>query len=128
MSDLNKSLTSMEWLPRLSVNKQGESVLPTECNGQAGRCIVRDSSYSGLSRSPPQQQQPQPSRNCLEKPPYSYAKLITMAINCSPNKKITLSEIYAWICDNFQFYREAGVSWKVISAINFYHFYLNFTV
>lgn len=47
------------------------------------------------------------------KPPYSYASLITFAINSSPKKKMTLSEIYQWICDNFPYYREAGSGWKV---------------
>lgn len=46
------------------------------------------------------------------KPPYSYASLITFAINSSPKKKMTLSEIYQWICDNFPYYREAGSGWK----------------
>ncbi len=47
------------------------------------------------------------------KPPYSYANLITFAINSSSKKKMTLSEIYQWICDNFPYYREAGNGWKV---------------
>jgi forkhead box protein J2/3 len=34
------------------------------------------------------------------KPPYSYANLITFAINSSQKKKMTLSEIYQWICDH----------------------------
>ncbi|KAM7404515.1 hypothetical protein PAMP_011858 [Pampus punctatissimus] len=46
------------------------------------------------------------------KPPYSYASLITFAINGSPRKRMTLSEIYQWICDNFPYYREAGSGWK----------------
>ncbi|PVD35308.1 hypothetical protein C0Q70_02268 [Pomacea canaliculata] len=46
------------------------------------------------------------------KPPYSYANLITFAINSSPQKKLTLSEIYQWICDNFPYYRDAGNGWK----------------
>uniref|UniRef100_A0A8C5AWG6 Fork-head domain-containing protein n=1 Tax=Gadus morhua TaxID=8049 RepID=A0A8C5AWG6_GADMO len=46
------------------------------------------------------------------KPPYSYASLITFAINGSARKRMTLSEIYQWICDNFPYYREAGSGWK----------------
>ena len=47
------------------------------------------------------------------KPPYSYATLITYAINSSPKRKMTLNEIYTWICNNFPYYREAGTGWKV---------------
>ncbi|KAL4221662.1 Forkhead box protein J2 [Mactra antiquata] len=46
------------------------------------------------------------------KPPYSYANLITFAINSSSKKKMTLSEIYQWICDNFPYYKDAGNGWK----------------
>lgn len=46
------------------------------------------------------------------KPPYSYATLITYAINSSPKRRMTLNEIYTWICNNFPYYREAGTGWK----------------
>lgn len=46
------------------------------------------------------------------KPAYSYANLITFAINSSPQKKMTLSEIYQWICDNFPYYKDIGNGWK----------------
>ena len=57
------------------------------------------------------------------KPPYSYASLITFAINSSPKKKMTLSEIYQWICDNFPYYREAGSGWKVRILFKFLFLY-----
>ncbi|GAA50519.1 forkhead box protein J2/3 [Clonorchis sinensis] len=46
------------------------------------------------------------------KPPYSYASLITAAIQSSQEKRMTLSEIYQWICENFPYYCEAGGGWK----------------
>ncbi|OQR72766.1 hypothetical protein BIW11_10174, partial [Tropilaelaps mercedesae] len=49
----------------------------------------------------------------LRKPPYSYSTLISFAINSSPTKKMTLADIYNWICLNFPFYQEAGPGWKM---------------
>lgn len=46
------------------------------------------------------------------KPPLSYAALITQAITSSKEKKMTLSEIYAWIQEKFPFYQNAGNGWK----------------
>lgn len=43
----------------------------------------------------------------------SYANLITLAINSSKTKKMTLNEIYNWICENFPYYQEIGTGWKV---------------
>jgi hypothetical protein len=51
------------------------------------------------------------------KPPYSYANLITFAINSSQKKKMTLSEIYQWICDHFPYYKDAGNGWKVLITV-----------
>ncbi|KAG1651518.1 Forkhead box protein J3 [Nymphon striatum] len=107
MSELNKSLTSMDWLPRLNAQNEEENYAESDekcnVNGQLDSYVLRQNSKGDNMSN---------QTNRLEKPPYSYAKLITMAINCSPNKKMTLSEIYTWICENFQFYREAGISWK----------------
>lgn len=42
------------------------------------------------------------------KPPFSYNELIEMAIHGSPDGKLTSLQIYKWICDTFEFYRESG--------------------
>eukprot|EP00123_Amoebidium_parasiticum_P000435 comp11108_c0_seq1/m.5618 comp11108_c0_seq1/g.5618 ORF comp11108_c0_seq1/g.5618 comp11108_c0_seq1/m.5618 type:complete len:293 (-) comp11108_c0_seq1:339-1217(-) len=47
-----------------------------------------------------------------EKPAYSYAALIMLAIASTEEKKLTLAGIYQWIESNFPFYGEADQSWK----------------
>lgn len=41
----------------------------------------------------------------LKKPPYSYAQLIVQSISASPNKQLTLSEIYSYISKTYPYYR-----------------------
>ncbi|RMD39678.1 hypothetical protein DV735_g5438, partial [Chaetothyriales sp. CBS 134920] len=40
------------------------------------------------------------------KPSYSYAQMIGMAILRAPNRRLTLAQIYEWISSTFAFYRE----------------------
>ncbi|XP_020779745.1 forkhead box protein F2a [Boleophthalmus pectinirostris] len=47
-----------------------------------------------------------------EKPPYSYIALIVMAIQNSPSKRLTLSEIYQFLQARFSFFRGAYQGWK----------------
>ncbi|XP_037133097.1 forkhead box protein F2-like [Syngnathus acus] len=47
-----------------------------------------------------------------EKPPYSYIALIVMAIQSSPSKRLTLSEIYQFLQARFTFFRGSYQGWK----------------
>jgi hypothetical protein len=48
------------------------------------------------------------------KPTISYATMITNAINSTDNRRITLNGIYAFIKDNYAYYRSADPSgWQV---------------
>lgn len=47
-----------------------------------------------------------------KKPPYSYAILIGMAILRSPQRRLTLAQIYKWISDTFSFYQATDAGWQ----------------
>nr|AAA64885.1 forkhead box f1 [Mus musculus domesticus] len=62
--------------------------------------------------APHQGQEDQRRRARPEKPPYSYIALIVMAIQSSPSKRLTLSEIYQFLQARFPFFRGAYQGWK----------------
>lgn len=45
-----------------------------------------------------------------QKPPHSYAVLIAMSILRSPQRRLTLSQIYKWISDSYSFYSASEAS------------------
>lgn len=96
----------MDWLPQLTMRAAIQKA--DAAQNVAGGGVTKKSSLLD-----PNTTLDQDAQNKDGKPPYSYASLITFAINSSPKKKMTLSEIYQWICDNFPYYREAGSGWKV---------------
>ncbi|XP_071805147.1 forkhead box protein J3-like [Asterias amurensis] len=116
---LTSSLTAMDWLPRLSVggalngggihgkNQQERNSLVDQSKGTIP---MRKSPSSPHDTSATWDDSQQAAKD--GKPPYSYANLITFAINSAPKKRMTLSEIYQWICDSFPYYRDAGSGWK----------------
>ncbi|KAK3749598.1 hypothetical protein RRG08_014574 [Elysia crispata] len=114
MADLGSSLTKMDWLHRLRV---GGPMGGSGINGAQGTpdAIGRSPNQVGSRSSPDDLDNYEHSGQTPQrdgKPPYSYANLIMHAINSTTKKRMTLSEIYAWICDNFPYYREVGNGWK----------------
>ena len=48
----------------------------------------------------------------LVRPPYSYSALIAMSIQNSPEKRLTLAQIYQYVADNFPFYKRSKAGWQ----------------
>ncbi|XP_007577139.1 PREDICTED: forkhead box protein I1-like [Poecilia mexicana] len=46
------------------------------------------------------------------RPPYSYSALIAMAIQSSPNQRLTLSQIYSFVSTQFPFYDRNRAGWQ----------------
>ncbi|XP_044079391.1 forkhead box protein I3a [Siniperca chuatsi] len=46
------------------------------------------------------------------RPPYSYSALIAMAIQSAPEQRLTLSQIYQYVSDNFPFYGRNKAGWQ----------------
>jgi hypothetical protein len=53
----------------------------------------------------------------VEKPTYSYATLIGMAILETEEKRARLSTIYSWITNRFPYYRLDSGGWQVCSLV-----------
>uniref|UniRef100_UPI003AAEA488 forkhead box protein I3-A n=1 Tax=Centroberyx gerrardi TaxID=166262 RepID=UPI003AAEA488 len=48
----------------------------------------------------------------LVRPPYSYSALIAMAIQGAPKQRLTLSQIYQYVANNFPFYSRSKAGWQ----------------
>ncbi|XP_070991866.1 forkhead box protein J2 isoform X3 [Oncorhynchus clarkii lewisi] len=106
-SNLDSSLTSIDWLPQLGISSLRSG---RERGGEEGeRKKERGRERSDL---PPSIPVPFPSSGSKAKPPHSYATLIAMAIGAAPGRKLSLNDIYMWISDMFPYYSRSARGWK----------------
>ncbi|CAB3261047.1 unnamed protein product [Arctia plantaginis] len=99
----------VEWLPAFSPGPPRHSPL-----GPIPRFLYEDVQPLGLSQENNNKEADQKENtNKIKhaKPAYSYASMIRLAISSSPNGKMTLNEIYTYICNAFPYYKEAGKGW-----------------
>lgn len=106
-SELDSSLTSIDWLPRLGMSSLRSG---RERGGGGEVSKKRERGRDGTHYLPPVPDLTH--SNSKGKPPHSYATLIAMAIAAAPEKKLSLNDIYTWISDTFPYYSRAGRGWK----------------
>ena len=112
--ELGNSLTAIDWLPRLRGGPGATGKMEAPGDLPRVRPPGRKPPPSPIdltARLDPMEAQAYRYHDA--KPPYSYASLITFAINSTSKKRMTLSEIYNWISSNFPYYKDAGTGWKV---------------
>lgn len=107
-SNLDSSLTSMDWLPQLGISSL-RSGRERRRSGERDRKKDRGRERGDILPSVPDHS----SSGSKGKPPHSYATLIAMAIAAAPEKKLSLNDIYTWISNTFPYYSRAGRGWKV---------------
>ncbi|XP_056143113.1 forkhead box protein J2 isoform X2 [Lampris incognitus] len=106
-SDLDSSLTSIDWLPQLGIS----SLRSGKERGEGGE--NDNKKERGREKADFLPAVPAPSlSNSKGKPPHSYATLIAMAIASAHERKLSLNDIYTWISDTFPYYSRAGRGWK----------------
>lgn len=100
----DSDLTDLKWL-------QNSTILITDrvCEISSG---MNDKSLQLETTSNVTTVAPLPLVDFGPKPPFSFASLICMAIESSPQKALPVKMIYSWIQENFPFYRFSGSGWK----------------
>lgn len=132
MTVLDNSLTSLGWLQNLRVHdliSPVMSVSPSPDKIAARHSTAKMQTppsqscqhHTGISLSPLRKcilqsadfrKHPKKYRTTADKPPFSYSTLILLAIQESKTGRITLTEIYRWVKDNFKYYRFAEPGWQ----------------
>lgn len=112
--ELGNSLTTIDWLAHMKTEGGNHGRMEPPRTNRHGRPLARKPPPSPIdltARLDPMEAQAYRYQDA--KPPYSYAALITFAINSTTKRKLTLNGIYTWISSNFPYYRDAGTGWKV---------------
>ncbi|KAI7884292.1 hypothetical protein K492DRAFT_183622 [Lichtheimia hyalospora FSU 10163] len=107
-------------VPKDSISPSASSTHDLPYHGQptpTPSCEKASTSSSSTATHPKRHRTPSTKdihveKNTEGKPPYSYATLIKYAIENSPQKKLTLSEIYQWVIEHYPYYSTAGTGWK----------------
>ncbi|RZC41713.1 forkhead box protein P1-like, partial [Asbolus verrucosus] len=90
-------------------------VLHSAAPNVAGPIRRRLSDKSALSLAGEIQRNREFYKNADVRPPFTYASLIRQSIIESPDKQLTLNEIYNWFQNTFCYFRRNAATWKVFA-------------
>lgn len=112
-SVLHQSINLPQHLHHIHLHQNHTSViLPNEsAQQQTQQHVSPETTAPDLDNKPSSSDKKSGIRR-QEKPPYSYIALIVMAIQNSPTKRLTLSEIYSFLQQRFPFFRGTYQGWK----------------
>ncbi|KAG8510591.1 Forkhead box protein P1 [Galemys pyrenaicus] len=91
---------------------QGPSVITTSSMHTVGPIRRRYSDKYNVPISSDIAQNQEFYKNAEVRPPFTYASLIRQAILESPEKQLTLNEIYNWFTRMFAYFRRNAATWK----------------
>ena len=98
---IDDDLTGLSWLRDKNILQN-----TTPLDSVAVEAALREVAH--LPPAPPTV----PRRRGLPKPPFSFSTLIFMAIEQSQEKRLPVKDIYAWILNNFPYFRFAPSGWR----------------
>lgn len=108
-SVVHQSISIQQHLHHLHLHQHQHNVILASSAENQNQIEEKTPSSTESSKKPGTRRQ--------EKPPYSYIALIVMAIQNSPTKRLTLSEIYTFLQRKFPFYKHHR--FFVIKHLNF---------
>uniref|UniRef100_A0A3Q1F3B3 Forkhead box P1b n=1 Tax=Acanthochromis polyacanthus TaxID=80966 RepID=A0A3Q1F3B3_9TELE len=97
---------------------QAHSVITANSLHSVGPMRRRYSEKYNMPISPDLSQNKEFYMNADVRPPFTYASLIRQAILESPEKQLTLNEIYNWFTRMFAYFRRNAATWKASMAEN----------
>ncbi|CAG9816596.1 unnamed protein product [Phaedon cochleariae] len=102
--------------PQVGMGPMGAAVrspvLHSPASNVAGPIRRRLSDKSALSLAGEIQRNREFYKNADVRPPFTYASLIRQSIIESPDKQLTLNEIYNWFQNTFCYFRRNAATWK----------------
>ncbi|XP_012274756.1 forkhead box protein P1 isoform X4 [Orussus abietinus] len=105
------NMSNMSGIPSMPSMPGSMPSMPT-MPSMAGPIRRRISDKSALSLAGEIQRNREFYKNADVRPPFTYASLIRQSIIESPDKQLTLNEIYNWFQNTFCYFRRNAATWK----------------